>query len=216
MLDVFNTSQPTGCNIQTFYGNTGTLAAQVSNFSWTKPRGVSHVYIMLIGGGGAGNGGTAGGGTGAVTVWYGAAQNVPDLLRVNPARSGAASVVNTFNSGTLLTAAGSATSTGGAAATANTFANSGFFQSVAGQTGQNGTNPSASATTFLGAGSRAQDVFTANYGYQITAAPANGFFQLQPIIVGIGSGSGLNNRAVGCGAGDATFGGPGLVLIASW
>jgi hypothetical protein len=89
---------------------------------------------------------------------------------------------------------------------------SGFFQSVA---GQNGGIDGASATTFLSGGGSGVTK-TANYGYTTTS---NGFFQLQPIIVGVGStNTNVNNNAIGCGAsaGIDGEGGPGMVLIASW
>ena len=43
---------PQGCNIQIFTGITG--ASNAGRYSWNKPVGVSHVYMMLIGGGGTG------------------------------------------------------------------------------------------------------------------------------------------------------------------
>ena len=74
----FPIAKPQKCDIQTFYGtDVGNLITQ----SWNKPVGVSHVYMMLIGAGGQGDN-TNGGGSGAVTVWYGAAQHVPNSLVV--------------------------------------------------------------------------------------------------------------------------------------
>ena len=73
---------PQGCNIQTFYGSGNSTNSEITPMSWTKPVGVSHVYIMLIGGGGT-SADASGGGSGAVTVWYGAAQHVPNNLLID-------------------------------------------------------------------------------------------------------------------------------------
>jgi hypothetical protein len=223
MLDVFNIAKPQNCDIQIFYGS-GTTST-TGNKSWTKPRGVSHVYIMLIGAGGNGVAGNSGGGSGAVTVWYGAAQNVPDILVVNVPISGdGARVGARFTASTitfLLAANNGSSGTGGTATAANQFTASGFYQSVAGQDGAS-TNQAASATTFLSGGAQSvnNDV-VANYGYDTTQNDAaNGYFLLQPIIVGVGGG-GNRNGGIGCGGGGASSGGvgsggPGFVLIASW
>ena len=219
MLDLFNLPTPQGCNIQTFYGTTeGTATIH----SWMKPRGVSHVYMLLIGAGGNGNG-TTGGGSGAVTVWYGAAQNVPDQLMIQPNNTTNSTNVRTrqanFNIA-LLTANNASTITGGTATTAGIFAASGFYQSIAGQNGSS-ADQTASTTTFLsgGNGTSGAGTLTANYGY--TRVSGSGSFQLQPIIVGVGgAGGGASKGGIGCGSdagavGTAT-GGSGFVLIASW
>ena len=218
MLDLFNIAKPQNCDIQTFYKDS----------TWLKPRGSSHTYMLLIGGGGNGNG-SVGGGSGAVTVWYGASQNIPDSLIVivstGPAtnssvrgrfNSGSASGINLINTSSTDTTGGA----GGAATAANQFAASGFYQSIAGQNGST-ADQTASATTFLsgGNGPGGVGVITANYGY--SRGPGSGFFQLQPIIVGVGGcNGGASKGGIGCGSdadavGTAT-GGPGLVLIASW
>jgi hypothetical protein len=228
MLDVFNTAKKQGCDIQQFYGPSGAGASNTScSYTWVKPRGVSHVYMMLIGAGGAGNA-TNGGGSGAVTVWYGSAQNVPDILLVVPACGSAAAaspstqirMYGGTNSITLLQANSAIGNNGGTSTTANQFANSGFYQSVAGQGGSASVN-TASATTFLSGGS-GPSTNTANYGY-VVANNGNGFFQLQPIIVSTGGSNGntaANGRGgIGSGAGYAGNGSPsgqGFVLIASW
>lgn len=213
MLDLFNLPTPQGCNIQTFYGN------QTSR-TWIKPRGVSNVYMMLIGAGGNGTG-TTGGGSGAVTVWYGSANNVPDNLIItirNPVSNTTVGYYNSSGEKFLLTASSGASSggTAGAAMTSNQFAASGYFQSVAGQNGSTG-NPGASTTTFLSGGGAVASGITANYGYFLTGGAArNGIFMTQPIIVGAG-GSGAGNGGIGCGGGlSSGIGGPGMVLIASW
>jgi hypothetical protein len=109
----------------------------------------------------------------------------------------------------LTAAAGSASPTGAAAMASNQFACSGFFQSVAGQGGTTGGSP----TTFLSCG----ESYSSNYGYEMSAtSPYNGYFMMQPIIVGQGS-LGAYTGGIGCGGGyNFGKGGPGLVLIASW
>lgn len=148
-----------GCNIQTFYGSAiAANSIESRNWrAWNKPVGVSHIYMMLIGGGGDGDA-TNGGGSGAVTVWYGAAQHVPDILQVyapapnlSPSATKVAYLSSTAGFVALLTANSSTGITGAAAITADYFTASGFFQSTAGEAGPVG-NVSPSATTFLSAG----------------------------------------------------------------
>jgi hypothetical protein len=224
----FHIPTPQGCDIQTFYGfghSTSNPNSQDDKYklSWVKPTGVSHVYMMLIGGGAAGNVGN-GGGSGAVTVWYGAAQHVPNKLDIFVRGiidvSAVTQISYTTTSGTpyiLLTAGAGTGNNGGAAMSANQFTASGFFQSVVGQTGSAAGGITPSATTFLSGGTAATTGdATANYGYGITSTSGIGFFQMQPIIVGVGS-AGTRNTAIGCGSGiNGVFGGSGMVLIASW
>lgn len=172
--------------------------------------------MMLIGGG-ADSGGS-GGGSGAVTTWWGSAQNVPDSLVVSVSTGNSATTVDYRGSNglnTLLTAAGGSGTAGGAAMAANQFTASGFFQSVAGQSAS--ASVTASSSTFLSAGpGTAGSTVTANYGYTSVSGP--GYFQLQPIIVGVGSGTNAaHTAAIGCSANSGTpKGGPGLVIIAAW
>lgn len=231
MLDLFNIAKPQGCDIQKFTGAAPYSGSVVTQYSWVKPRGVSHVYMMLIGAGGENNFGasTEGGGSGAVTVWYGAAQHVPDNLVISiPVRQSPTATQVIYRAKTdtvLLSADGGVNNSAGSAMTANQFTASGFFQSVAGQDGTN-TNIGASATTFLcGGGGVAATTATGNYGYATgTGNKGGGYFQLQPIIVGspaAGAGTSTSGVAgIGCGgAGSSTatlYGGPGMVLIASW
>lgn len=217
MLDVFNIAQPPNCNIQIFYG-AGATASPNGQYSWIKPRGVSNVYILLIGAGGAGDG-TTGGGSGGVTVWYGAAQNVPDALIVNVYRSGTTSLSYRASNGlnTLLSANQGSGTTGGAVSTAGGyFTASGFFQSIVGQNGASG-NPGTPTTTFLQAGGGASSGAIGNYGY---VSSSDGFFQMQPIICTVGASNGANPATAGIGGGGtrstSSTGGPGMVLIASW
>jgi hypothetical protein len=73
----------------------------------------------------------------------------------------------------------------------------------------------ASATTFLSGGADSiTDNVVANYGYGTPDGGA-GYFQMQPIIVGVG-GSATGRGGIGCGGGGDSIGGTGLVLIASW
>lgn len=201
-------------DVQIFYGFD---SANIGH-SWNKPPGVSHVYMMLIGRGGPGDGAGTGGGSGAVTVWYGAAQNVPDSLQISCAdfQANTNTTISYRNTSgtptTLITANRAINTSGGTATTANTFSASGFYQSIAGQAGSISAQ-SASSTTFLSGGSN-QDV-DANYGYSIPV-DKTGFFLLQPIIVGVGS-SQANVGGIGCGGGgQGGYGGQGMVLIASW
>lgn len=198
-----------------------------SERAWNKPPGVSHVYMMLIGSGGRTSSLSDCSGCGAVTVWYGAAQNVPDFLIVRPGNvnytntevqyrntSGTAITLLTAESASFANAGNGA---GGGATAAGAFANSGFYQSIAGVTG-NSTQSSAAATTFLSPGSSSSNV--SNYGYSIpgTDPTFGGYFQLSPIPVGIGGKQSIVT-AVGCGVhatATGAEGGPGMVLIASW
>lgn len=221
MLDLFHIAKPQGCDIQTFYGNYGGGVNQYQyRQSWNKPRGVSHVYILMIGQGGNGDG-TTGGGSSAVTVWYGAAQHVPDMLSVevgtnNPSGGHNSGVYFVGSSNTaLLSADGPGGSVGGTVMTANFFTASGFFSSTAGQNGST-TSVGASTTTFLSGGGATN--ITPNYGYPVaTVAAAPGYFQMQPIIVGRG-GRTTGKGGIGCGGGASSNapGGDGMILIASW
>jgi hypothetical protein len=213
----FHIPTPQGCDIQTFYGPGASGATKTNFFTWNKPVGVSHVYMLLIGAGGDGNG-TTGGGSGAVTTWYGAAQHVPNNLKINCGGSQVASEIWIMRGGSggtsvLLQAAAGQATVGGVATTAPAFAASGFYKSTAGQAGVVGAQ-TAPTTTFLSGGGGT--TVTSNYGYGI-ATNRNGFFQMQPIIVGVGSsGTATGSTAVGCGAAFDGRGGPGMVLIASW
>ena len=187
--------------------------------------------MLLIGAGGNGSS-TTGGGSGAVTVWYGAAQNVPNSLLVAAPSTSAintsvaarfsnsAAFPSNLGQGLLLTANCGTTTTGGTAMTANTFTASGFFQSVAGQDGFPNGAQTASGTTFLSGGSGGANTVTANYGYQTNNGSDAGFFMLQPLIVGVGGSFNLKG-GIGCGgggggSGNTGLGGSGMVLIASW
>lgn len=208
-------ARPQGCDIQTFYGISESKNSDAK--SWNKPVGVSHVYMMLIAGGVSGDG--TGGGSGAVTVWYGAAQHVPNSLVVWAANTNQDSEIYYRNNGlrTLLTAKTGSANIGGVATTAGPFAASGFYKSTAGQDGS-AANITASTTTFLsgGAGGTSSTV-TANYGYSLSSSTTdlNGTFQMQPIIVGL-AGKSNGVTGLGCGGGSLGLGGPGMVLIASW
>lgn len=205
MLDVFNTFTQTKANIQTFY----------RDGVWTKPRGASFVYMLLLGGGGNGTAGV-GGGSGSVTRWMGNAAIVPDNLVVSPSIGNNDPTTVAYRGTTLttlLTANAGATTTGGTATTATPFAASGFYTSVGGQAGTSGTQ-NASATTFLSGGG--DNGVNANYGYSTTITSGS-FFLTQPIIVGCATSQGGRAGNIGCGGSSvAGQGGPGLVIIASW
>jgi hypothetical protein len=211
-------ARPQNCDIQTFYGGISTL----QSFTWNKPIAASHVYMLLIGGGGAGDG-TTGGASGVVTVWYGAAQNVPNSLVITPASAvnGTATTVN-YRGSSLVTLLSARTANGATEPAANAitpFGSSGFYKSTDGQIGEVSANPAPSLKTFLSAGAGAGGTLTANYGYQISQNAqndTNGYFLLQPIIVGIG-GINAGKGGVGCGGSASSgTGSNGMVLIASW
>jgi hypothetical protein len=175
---------------------------------------------MLIGAGGNGDG-TSGGGSGAVTVWYGAAQHVPNLVYIVSTGQGSQHPSQIyFDSGQvyiLLQAEPGSAATGGAATSAPAFAASGFYKSTAGQDGSS-VAVTPSNTTFLSGGGVVTQPVTANYGYALLSPSINknGMFQMQPIIVGLGSKDDAQG-AIGCGGGRTSgVGGPGMVLIASW
>jgi hypothetical protein len=208
MLDLFNIPSKTKADVQFFY----------QDAVWTKPRGASFIYMMLIGGGGNGNG-TTGGGSGAVTRWMGGAINVPDNLVIHPSTGNADNTTVSYRGttvSTLLTANAATTNTGGASSTATPFSTSGFFASTGGQNGAL-VGVGSSSTTFLSAGGESGTT-TANYGY-IVPSGSQSFFLTQPIIVGCGvCGNVIRNGAIGCGSSSASGarGGRGLVIIASW
>ena len=247
-----NYPTPQGANIQILY----------KTEDWVKPQGASFVWFTLIGAGGAGGRGVSATGdgysvaSGAVTNFMGPAFLMPDVLRVSVGVGGkpatttggdglsgtATSVIYQQKDGTgytLLTAnaggggdggSGSVHGTGGAASTSNFFSAMGFFQSVAGQDGAGA--PVASTTTFLSAGAGGTSRPTANYGYTLGPANANGqsgYFQMQPILVGVGSNSSAAATAttyagIGCGGGGGNqttnfyggVGGDGMVVIITW
>lgn len=217
----------TNADVQMFYGQKSD--PNYTQYSWIKPIGVSHVYMMLIGAGGGGINGTASGNSGNVTVWYGAAQNVPDELIVSPGYAGTSYGGNTTiqfkgsSTKTLLTAHGGYIGgTGNPSDPAGVFGSSGFYQNVQGQAGDSDTG---SPTTFLCGGGTGTGGLAANYGYGFVSGPGfnvDGFLMLQPIIVGVPTGAinrGTGTTQAGVGCGGAWFngrGGPGMVLIASW
>jgi hypothetical protein len=214
-----NYPTPQGANVQIFQEGGSTSA-------WVKPQGASFVWFTLLGAGGGGDTGSTGGGSGAVTNFMGPAFLMPDSLQINVGAGGATQVAggntsvfyalqNTSSPYLLLQAKGGLPgSSGGGAMSANYFTAMGFFQSTAGQDGTTGTQ-SASSTTFLSGGGLGTP--TANYGYKPNSQ--TGYFQMQPIIVGIGgsnSSSGSQVGGVGCGGGVNGAGGNGLVVIITW
>ena len=192
---------PQGANIQILY----------KTDDWVKPQGASFVWFTLIGAGGGGGSANTGG-CGTVTNFMGPAFLMPDVLRVVVGRGSVGlgettSVIYQQKNGTgytLLSATGGPTDgTSGIPVPANNFAAMGFYQSVGGVSGSGGT--------FLGAGDE-----NGNYGYTTTGTNANGYFQMQPIIVGLGS-RGSGKGGIGSGGGPSSgIGGDGLVVIITW
>jgi hypothetical protein len=240
-----NYPTPQGANIQIFQEGGSTS-------DWVKPQGASFVWFTLIGAGGGGGGsdGSAGagqgGGSGAVTNCMVPAFLIPDSLQISIGNGGTGgdysgsngnngtnTLINYISSGTynLLTAnAGSGgggnganLGSGGTASASNYFSCMGFFQSIAGQNGSTSAI-GASSTTFLNGGSGSNAAIS-NYGYQ-SANTGYGYFQIQPIIVGLGGGQNTGTGTIGgigCGGGGASLapvyggnGGNGLVVIITW
>ena len=212
-----NYPTPQGANIQIF----GSEGQNGGTQTWVKPQGASFVWFTLIGAGGGGDG-SSGGASGAVTNCMVPAFLIPDSLQIQV--GSAYSITNTvinYSSSTatnslLLAYIASATIAGGAAPS-NHFSAIGFYQSVAGQNGSTAVvNPSA--TTFLSGGAGSGLTVTANYGYASDAGPGQGFFQICPIIVGVGGGGSANTGqgGIGCGGALGGVGGNGLVVIISW
>jgi hypothetical protein len=210
---------PQSANIQIFQEGGSTS-------DWVKPQGASFVWFTLIGAGGGGDGGSTGGGSGAVTNCMVPAFLIPDVLRVFVGAGGLNTLTNTShtkiiyqaknsNGYTLLTAnSGSAGGSQGTATASNYFSCMGIYQSIDGDPG--GASPwLASPTTFLSGGTTANQGITANYGYRIPSGLDAGFFQMQPIIVGVGSQNAAKG-ATGCGGGANATGGDGMVVIITW
>jgi hypothetical protein len=216
-----NYPTPQGANIQIFTGRKKETVGGTTN-QWVKPQGASFVWFTLIGSGGNGNG-TTGGGSGAVTNFMCPAFLIPDGLTIEVAGGNQGRTMVKYyqknDSGyTLLTAEGSTDNVGGIVSNANAFTAMGFYQSVAGQDGA-ASSISASSTTFLSGGSGPTSGVTPNYGYPTTlysSGRINGYFQMQPIIVGCG-GSLAGVGGIGCGGGyNSGSGGNGMVVIITW
>jgi hypothetical protein len=218
-----NYPTPQGANVQIFSsGGFATNTAQ--NRTWIKPQGASFVWFTLIGAGGQGDS-NAGGGSGAVTNFMCPAFLIPNQLRIQLGVGGNSgnNSITTFVSYqqkattayTLLSAGsgggGATGGVGGAIMSANGFTAMGFFQSIVGQDGVSGAQ-SASTTTFLSGGGVSAG--TSNYGYT-TPINNTGYFQMQPIIVGVG-GAGSRDGGIGCGGGVNSSGGNGMVVIITW
>lgn len=95
MIDLFNLND-TNLNNQIFY--TDNSSTSNSWQTWTKPRGVSYVYITCIGGGGGGGsapnvsgnaGGGGGGGSSSVTKILLPSNVIPDTLYIQVGTGGA-------------------------------------------------------------------------------------------------------------------------------
>jgi hypothetical protein len=169
MLDFSHIPVNNRTKFDVFYGMGGTAAAQW--VTWTKPRGISSLYIMCIGGGGGGSNGAVGGasqsggiggGSGGVTTALYNSSLLPDTLYISPAYVsdvGATAGGNTYvsvypstaNNAYLVCWARGATAggTGASAVTGNSMplASYGFFSALAGQTG--GTGGAGAAGTSI-------------------------------------------------------------------
>lgn len=216
-----NYPTPQGANVQIFNAQDNQTSNRTQ--TWVKPQGASFVWFTLIGAGGNGDG-TSGGASAAVTNFMCPAFLIPDLLQVRVATGGSGGIdtlvvyqqKNTAGY-TLLTAKSAVSTVQGGATAANAFTAMGFYQSTAGDAGTQTVSPSA--TTFLSQGGNLANPNTTNYGYTVGAAgtTADGFFMMQPIIVG-GGGKNTGRGGIGCGGGSAgpSIGGSGLVVIITW
>lgn len=222
-----NYPTPQGANVQIFYGggaeNTG-VGNAVSE--WVKPQGASFVWFTLIGAGGGGDPTLGPGGSGAITNCLMPAFLIPDKLEIVvgyglAAQAGRETRVIYNKDYELLRAEAGSNGAGGSASSSNYFSAAGFFQSVAGVIG---TAPAQNPGTFLTGGSNGSQIVS-QYGYvsNNTSAVVRGYFQMQPIIVGVG-GTGTQDQTatggIGCGGGNGNSigakGGNGLCVIISW
>ena len=166
MLDFSHIPQNLRSNFSMFY-NTGQSSTGIAWQVWNKPRGITSVYILCIGGGGRGAtgattaagtvaGGGGGGGAGGITTLLIHANLIPDILYVFPGQVGAAGAnqINSYVSVQPSTAAayvlcyanygtnasgGSGGSGGGAATTTNMILGSyGKYNIYAGPNGSTG------------------------------------------------------------------------------
>ncbi len=197
-------------DVQFFYG-----ARQAnSRYSWNKPVGTTFVYIMLIGGGGAGDLSTQGGGSGSIAVWFGPAKNIPNALTVSFSTSVVAvSTLDRTGLDIIFRTAPASTVTGGVATTADGYWASGFYNFTAGENGST-SNVGASQTTFLSRGGTSSPV-VGNYGNTTTSG---GFLRISPIISGV---SAANNTGSNASYGNGVYytdgsPTPGMAIIASW
>lgn len=200
-----NYPTPQGANIQIFKDGGSTS-------DWVKPQGASFVYFSLIGAGGNANVGTPGA-CAAITNFMCPAFLIPDQLCVYV---GTNNVSPTINSSTItyqqkngtgyqvLLARGGNDEIANAAMASNYFTAMGFLNATAG-VASGGTLTG----TFLRPG---ENTATPIYGYDTTG---KGFFQTQPIICGTGGTSG-NTGGIGCGGGQNSTGGHGIVTIITW
>lgn len=196
-----NYPTPQSANIQIFNAN------NTKGFDWVKPQGATMVWFTLIGAGGNGNGYSAGG-SGAVTNCMIPAFFIPDRLRINVPTSGdqntPTTVVYQQKDGTGYTLLTANSGGVGTATAGNYFTAAGIYQSVVGAGSASGDN-----LTFL---ARA-DTGVGQYGYTTSSG---GYFQMRPIICGVG-GYGAGNGGIGCGGGISNGkGGAGMVVIISW
>jgi hypothetical protein len=215
-----NYPTPQNANVQIFYRGDNNTA------DWVKPQGASFVWFTLIGAGSGGDG-TWGGNSGNVLNFMCPAFLIPDVLTISVGKGSTSTGTSTkvLYSGpssvgyTLLESYGGNTSgNNNTANAANFFTAMGFYQSTTGEVGISSGSVAASSTTFLSVGGPSGGL-TSNYGYTTGASGnRNGFFQMQPIIVGAG-GNGTGRGGIGCGGGNSGTtgrGGDGLAVIITW
>jgi hypothetical protein len=180
---------------------------------------VPDILQIRVGPGGAGGGPNSGGTAGGRTVVFYQAKRADGYVLLTANAGAGGNLGNPVDNPTPPALGGAAVT-----ATASTpigFSAAGIYQSVA---GQDSSDSAASPTTFLSGGVTSNSK-TANYGNVGTGV---GYFQMQPIIVGLSSAkpansSGGRRGVVGCGGVSYSdnssvngSGGDGLVVIITW
>jgi len=114
----------------------------------------------------------------------------------------------------LITVTRAAANLAGTITAENYFSAHGLFTARRGVSGST-SDPGAANDCFLNQGTTGT-TNTGNYGYTVSNS-GSGFFQLQPVIVGVGgTGTGTSRGGIGTGGAQSGVGGNGFVLIASW
>lgn len=216
-----NYPTPQNANVQIFYRGDNDTA------DWVKPQGASFVWFTLIGAGGGGDG-FFGGNSANVLNFMCPAFLIPDVLTISVGKGGTNIGTSTkvlysgptSNGYTLLESyGGNVSGNANTANAANFFTAMGIYQSTTGEAGINAGSVTASSTTFLSSGGTSSGGQTSNYGYSSgpSSTNRNGFFQMQPIIVGT-CGMGTGRGGIGCGGGNNgnARGGDGLAVIITW
>lgn len=235
-----NYPTPQNANVQIFYARSRTTPTTNVTATWVKPQGASFVWFTLIGAGAGGDGtdgtfSSSGGVSGEVTNAMLPAFLLPDTLQIRVGIGGTGG-----GPGATAGTAGTPTivyyqqKAGTGYEILNSSANTpmtaaGFYQFVA---ADNSSASVAPATSFLKGGGYRNENYIGNYGYSMLSGSSQfeGFFQMQPIIVGLGGSTNTSYSAgdggIGCGGAGlpntsggtyvAGNGGNGLAVIITW